>query len=171
MGGQWKATRVSGEVPQPGQQARWHAEVGLVDMWIGKQEVSDRDSGRLRLIAREGLISICASAGRQSSVWSLLCFSWCWCWVAWKNGAFILVVSARGSFPSSQMTQPQFHSFLLRPPELQTLMEPKTQNGSSLNEVKHFSATTFLSLTYYRMIHTWLKHHGNPSNTTLMGIL
>lgn len=47
VGGQWSATRVSGAVPQPGQWARCCAEVGLVGMWIGKQEVTDRDSGRL----------------------------------------------------------------------------------------------------------------------------
>lgn len=47
---------------------------GLADMSMGKHEVTDSDSGRLDLMAQEGLAPICIFAGRKSSVLSLQFF-------------------------------------------------------------------------------------------------
>lgn len=41
-------------------------------------------------------------------------FLWCWCQVPLMKSAFILAVSVRGSFLSSHMIQPWFHSLLLQ---------------------------------------------------------
>jgi len=105
--GKFPDTRFYGAASQPGQWVMllW----GLADMWMGRGEVTDRDSGSLGLMAQEGLDPVCISVGRKSSVWNLQFF----------HGAFIIAVCARGSFLSSQMTQPWFHGFLLLTPDLQ----------------------------------------------------